>query len=600
MAERELARVALLRRLARRLRGHDLERLALAHPRARLVARRERGQRRLVLRVVAAVVVVEPAQAAGVRDRDPEVEAVRHRGRGDVVAAREAAGRVGAAVGDDPVRGPRALAARRGGLDADVVEPAAERRRAVRVVVGDHDPVDRLAGRDLADARALEVPLVRVERLGGALTARRQARAVLVARAEVAQIRAVGEREVDGGVRARVAQVVLDEVRIDDVGELAAPAHRHVDVEDLVVGVGAAVGGVRAGVAQRLEPGEADAGLRGVAPARAAADAALGVRGRRGRGVAVGELDLGELDQVVAVVGGEVEPVVAVRGRVAEPVLPGLEALREVLARLLVELGPGRAVVRARERPVARVAPRRVVGRRQRVVDGRERLGELELHPAGGLEGEPLRLRRAVDEVLPDLARALVLRARADRDDLVGLVAGDLARRPRGPGDTGGAVALDRVDPRRLGVARLERRREVTRRRERGAREHQPGARQRAGDGQEPASRMARRHDASSNLVDPSLASMTTLSSSAGRTRPCELRRPPCAPRPRAVNPPDVSAHPQVSSDRPGPASAGGHAWRRGRPAPADPSAPRPGRIRAARIAAVPSRRDQPPPLGRR
>lgn len=67
-----------------------LEGLPVAHPGARLVARAERLERRQVVRVVAARVVVQPAQGTGVGHRRPEVEAVRHGGRREVVAAREA------------------------------------------------------------------------------------------------------------------------------------------------------------------------------------------------------------------------------------------------------------------------------------------------------------------------------------------------------------------------------------------------------------------------------------------------------------------------------------------------------------------------------
>jgi hypothetical protein len=70
--------------------------------------------------------------------------------------------------------------------------------------------------------------------------------------------------------------------------------------------------------------------------------------GGAGPGVAVRELELGELDDVVAVVLGDIEAVVGVGGRVREPVVLALEALREVLVGLGVEDGPVGAVVGAR------------------------------------------------------------------------------------------------------------------------------------------------------------------------------------------------------------------------------------------------------------
>ena len=87
---------------------------------------RERLQRRQVVRVVGALVLVQPAQRARVGHRRPEVEAVRHRGGREVVAAREAAAGVGAAGGDRRSRtGARVGCAGPRAPIVDVVDPAA-------------------------------------------------------------------------------------------------------------------------------------------------------------------------------------------------------------------------------------------------------------------------------------------------------------------------------------------------------------------------------------------------------------------------------------------------------------------------------------------
>ena len=243
MAERERARRAADRRRARG-RWHHLERLAVAHPRARLVADGERLQHRQVARVVALLVAVQPVGRARVGLRDPEVEAVRDRGGGDVVAAREGAVGVRAAARVDPVREVRAV--RRGGVPRhrEVVDPALEGLPALagRVVVVDQDALDRLAGRDGADVRRDRVPLLHVERLGVALAACRERVAVLVDGVQVAQVGAVVELQVDGRVGALARRVAAAELGEDRVRELRAGRDRDVDVVDAVVGVVAPVG----------------------------------------------------------------------------------------------------------------------------------------------------------------------------------------------------------------------------------------------------------------------------------------------------------------------------------------------------------------------
>ena len=246
---------------------HDLERLAVTHPRAGLVAEGERLQLRAVLRVVALGVVVQPTRGARVRDGGPEVEPVRDRRRGDVVAPGEAVARVGASGGDDVVR----RSGRRGGrlrrAHRDVVDPTAEVGGSRGLVVGHHDPVDRLARGDGADRGDHGVPLVRVEDLRSTLSLRAECPAVLVARLQVAEMSPVGEGKVHGGVRARVGEVAPGELREDLVGELGRRGDREVDVEHLVVGVPAPVGRVGAHVVQGRRAGEPDVrpGVVGVA-----------------------------------------------------------------------------------------------------------------------------------------------------------------------------------------------------------------------------------------------------------------------------------------------------------------------------------------------
>ncbi len=373
--------------------------------------------------------------------------------------------------------------------------------RAVRVVVRDEDAIDRLARRHPADPRALEVPLVGVERLRATLAARAEPRPVLVAGTQLGQVRAVGEREVDGGVGARVRQVVGDEARVDEVRELGRAPHPHVDVEDLVVRVAAPLGGVLPRVLERLQAGPAGARLGVVAAARAGPGDRAHVRRRRGRGVTVGQLDLGELHDVArARVAGDVQAVVPVGSGVGEPVLALLEALGEDLVGLGVERGPRLAVAGALEGPVARVALSSVVGRGERVVHDGDRLGELELDPAGGGEHQPLGLGGTVDEVLLHLAAIGVLAARPYRDHAVGDVAGD-AGAPRAA-DPGGP--LGGVRPRWLRIAGLERGREVVGRR--GLRGR--GQRQRRDDRQRPENPADRVHSASppDNVVIPCCA----------------------------------------------------------------------------------------------
>src|SRR5690606_28275257 len=127
-----------------------------------------------------------------------EVETVRHGGRGEVVAAGEAAAGVGAAGGHRVVRQVRLRPLGRGLVERDVVQPAPELRRALGRVVGHQDPVDGLAAGHRADPGDHVVPLVDVQDLRVALPARGEREAVLVGGAQVAQVGAVGEGQVDG------------------------------------------------------------------------------------------------------------------------------------------------------------------------------------------------------------------------------------------------------------------------------------------------------------------------------------------------------------------------------------------------------------------
>ncbi len=248
--------------------GHDLERLPVAHPDAGLVAGGERLDLRQVLGVVLLVVAVEGAQGAGVGLRRPEVEAVRDRRGGEVVAARVVTTGLGSAGGDDPVGRGGAVGRARVAVEGYVVDPAADVRRALRTVVGEQDPVDGTALRDVAEVRRTAVPLQGEDGLGVPLGAGGQPVAVSVAGVQAAEPRAVRELQVDGGIGARVVGLLLVEVGEEQVRQLGVRADPHVDVGHDRGGVGGAVGLVARRVVERVETGETHVGLRGVGPVR--------------------------------------------------------------------------------------------------------------------------------------------------------------------------------------------------------------------------------------------------------------------------------------------------------------------------------------------
>ncbi|CAM5266190.1 hypothetical protein SCANM63S_06655 [Streptomyces canarius] len=425
------------------------------------MARAERLDRRQVVRVVRPCVLVEPAQRGRVGHRGPEVEAVRQGRRREVVAAREAAAGVGAAGGQRVVRQVRLRLLGRHRLQGHVVQPAAELRRAVGGVVRHQDAVDGLAGRDRADPRGHVVPLVDVQGLRRALPARGEREAVLVQRAQAAQIGAVGEGQVDGDVGGVVVAVAVGHRREDAVRQLGVAADPDVHVEDLVVRIGPAGRRVPAGVAQGALSGEPGARLGGRRAARALVDQGQHVLRHRTAAAAGGELHIGELEDVRgARVLRHLQPEVLVLGRLGEVVRLRLEPLGEVLARAGVDRLPVLAVGGALQGPVLGVALAEVIGRGERVRRYLHGLVQVELHPAGGLEGQPLGAGLAVDEVLLDLAGAGVLAAGPDFGDMVG----DIARNARAVAavDARGALGavpsgVDGVQPVRRRVARLER-----------------------------------------------------------------------------------------------------------------------------------------------
>ncbi len=138
---------------------------------------------------------------------------------------------------------------------------------------------------------------------------------------------------------------------------------------------------------------------------------------RRGgrRGVGPEQPQLGELDQRLTAVRGDVEPVVRVRRGVLELVFLALEPLGEGLPAALVEIRPGRPVLRALEGPVLRVPAGEVVGRRQRVVRHRDGLVQLALHPRGRRTGQPLGVVVPVEGLVLGLVRRVVPARRALR-----------------------------------------------------------------------------------------------------------------------------------------------------------------------------------------
>ncbi|KAG1256032.1 hypothetical protein G6F68_009974 [Rhizopus microsporus] len=162
-------------------RGHHLERLAIAHPRAGLVAQRKRLQLRAVLRIVLLVPAVQPVQRTGIGHRGPEVESVRHcRGR-EIVAAREGAVGLGAAGGQHPVGDPlwpgMWLC-----VQAHVIDPAGHRCTfGTGHLQFDRHHATPLQCGYLAQAYRLARPLLRIQRLRRALRARADGHAMLVA-----------------------------------------------------------------------------------------------------------------------------------------------------------------------------------------------------------------------------------------------------------------------------------------------------------------------------------------------------------------------------------------------------------------------------------
>ncbi len=352
----------------------------------------------------------------------------------------------------------------RDGVDGHVVQPAAELRRALGGVVGHQDPVHGLPGRDRPDPCDHVVPLVDVEDLRRALPPRGQREAVLVGGAQLAQPGAVGEGEVDGDVGRVVVEVAVRHRREDPVRQPRVPADGHVHVEDLVVRVRPPVGGVPTRVPQGPLSGEPGTRLRGRGAARPAVDEGEHVLRDGPVTAARGQLEVGELEEVTTVVAGDLQPEVPVLGGFRQVVRPGLEPLREGLARAGVERLPVRAVGGTLQGPVLRVPFVVVVGRRQCVTHHFDRFIQFELGPAGGLEGEPLGARLAVDEILLHLAAAGVLGAGPDVGDVVGDVARYAAAvaavHARGP-LAAVRCGVDGVLPVRNRVVRLEGGREL-------------------------------------------------------------------------------------------------------------------------------------------
>src|SRR6185312_2064443 len=134
----------------------------------------------------------------------PEIEAVRHRHRGESVAAREAAVRIAAAAGVDEIAGTLTRIGRRG-TDAQVIQIALE--TYCRTVVDQQDALDRAPGGDTAQIDRQEVPLVRIQRAALALRMRRYPDPVLVDGTAGGQMTAIVELQIHRHVVRRIAQV---------------------------------------------------------------------------------------------------------------------------------------------------------------------------------------------------------------------------------------------------------------------------------------------------------------------------------------------------------------------------------------------------------
>ena len=230
--------------------------------------------------VVALGVVVQPGRRAGVRHRRPEVEAVRYGGRREVVAAGEATGRVRTAGGDGQVR--RVLG--RGLLGGAVGVDRGRRsgcRRSSRGSRPGRTACRSRPGSARSSCRRRPCPRSAsmlfhwfVDRpLASPWPRGLSSKPWWSLRLQVAQVRAVRERQVERREGARVAEVALDVLGEDLVRQPGVLADLQVDVGDLVPGVAAALGGLVAGVPERLDAGEPDpgAGVVGAASGRSPA-----------------------------------------------------------------------------------------------------------------------------------------------------------------------------------------------------------------------------------------------------------------------------------------------------------------------------------------
>ena len=248
-------------------RRHDLEGLAVAHPRAGLVAQRQRLQARPVGRVVLLVPVVEPGQRAGIGHRRPEIEAMRHRGGREVVAAREGAVSLRAARGQHPVGGRAALGLRKL-AQRDIVDPAARGLAGAGLQLQlDRDDALAAQRRHIAQPHRLACPLLRIQRLRLALRLGPQREAMLIARRRGGHARAIVQhriqRDIGGGHR-----VAVDDLRQHQPRQRGVRPDDRIDLEQGRAPAAAAI-------AQRPDTAVTRIGLCGVRHLRPAADPQL-------------------------------------------------------------------------------------------------------------------------------------------------------------------------------------------------------------------------------------------------------------------------------------------------------------------------------------
>ncbi len=247
-------------------RWHHLEGLAVAHPRAGLMAQRKRLQLRTVLSVVLLVPAVQPVQRTGIGDRGPEVEPVRHRRGREIVATREGAVGLRTAGGQHPVGDARWLLPWHC-VQANVINPAGD-----RCAVGtgplqfDRHHAAALQRGHIAQPHRLARPLLRVQRLRVALRAGAEGHPMLVTRSAGRNPTAIVQQQVQRHI-GRSHGVLADDLRQHQPRQGGIGLDGHVRLEQFAPHIATFTA-----VAQCVQAAVADIALGGVGRRGAIAD----------------------------------------------------------------------------------------------------------------------------------------------------------------------------------------------------------------------------------------------------------------------------------------------------------------------------------------